>query len=141
MSYICKYNQIFSTATHFLILLFSALGHFRYNVCKEITSSVWHNLQAQISSLLYVLRRRGLCVRAEAGDRSGQGIVRCWGNRALYVCIFGFFWGCGGALPLQLRGQQLRVSRQGETIACVVEETRCEVPVFSRRKERRVEVF
>lgn len=51
MSYICKYNLIFYTAMHFLILVFSVLGNFRYNVCKEITSSMWHKLQAQKSRL------------------------------------------------------------------------------------------
>lgn len=55
---------------------------------------------------LYALHvRRGLHVRAEAGDRSGHGTERCW--EEVCVCIYGIF-GHVDVQSLQLRGQQLR---------------------------------
>ena len=45
---------------------------------------------------LYALHvRRGLHVRAEAGDRSGHGTERCWEEVCVYIWNF---WACGCAV-------------------------------------------
>lgn len=67
---------------------------------------------------LYALHlRRGLHVRAEAGDRSEQGTERCW--EEVSVCIYGIF-GHVDVQSLQLRGQQLRARTlcfEGDTVS------------------------
>lgn len=79
--------------------------------------------------------RTRLCVRAEAGDRSGQGTERCWGGMCVYV------WNFGG---VDMKSLQLRIAatkseeEAGIDGGCVLKETWCKLPVLSRSKEEQI---